>query len=194
MITAIIAQGTKGEMGFQGKLPWKDYKLELETFYDTLAKIAPTIIIIGASTYKSLPKAVIDRIRRVPNLRTKEGEEIVADLHVVGLSAVQEVSLEKGIIDFTPILNVGKNFKDFYPDEFRAVCIGGASLLDKLMRVEAIKDVYISTVFPLHPKTTIEADVFVPKSLSEVDATKVLIGQVIDENELFGHSQEYWYL
>lgn len=195
MITALFAIGNKGEFANKGKLPWNDYKLELETFYATLDVLKPVVILMGAETYKNLPAKVIDRILHASNLESnKDGEAVPSALHVVGTSAIQDTIDKRKDLNFVPILTLGENFKDFYPRDASIVCIGGAKLIDSLLELDALDSMYISIVTPTNPSETMGADTYISKKVLELKATKLFQSSTFKEGENYMHTQEIWVL
>lgn len=65
MISLHFAVGSAGEFGLNGGLPWGSIPKELETFWKGLKSEKPDFIVMGSSTFRSLPKAVIDRLKEV---------------------------------------------------------------------------------------------------------------------------------
>lgn len=192
MITALFAMGPNGEMSFEGKLPWKDYKLELEVFYASLKALAPRVILMGSTTYLDLPPKVLERICKAPGLKTDAGTDALAAIHVVGSKKLGECFEKSKEVPFLAITQIGENFKNFYANE-NTVCIGGARLLDTLVQANAIQDFRVSTVFP-NDGSTMLADTYIPKRLVDLKTTKILLNQTVNQEEKYNHIQEVWVL
>lgn len=194
MISAIFATGPNGEFGFKGKLPWSNYKLELETFYSTLAQIKPQVLLMGAKTYLSLPSSVLNKMKETCATTDDQGAKVLPDVHVVGASALNKVISEQGVIDFIPITSLGSNFKEFYVQDANVVCIGGASLIEELYDMGALTNMYISIVAPTTENATMEADTFLNKKIFKSQPTKIFRTSINEKGEDYAHQQELWIL
>lgn len=115
-----LAVGTKGEFGYNGKLPWGSYPDELKLFWDSLeiVKQEGRVIVVGNNTWNGLPAAVKRRLDTMfgGNLQVINGENTLTHLLM---------SLPEGV---------------------HYACIGGAYLLETVMLTEKVDSVYMSYI------------------------------------------------
>lgn len=169
MVTAIYAVGSEGQFGYNGGLPWGSFPQELEAYYSALehafgSKPGPRILLVGSSTWKSLPKKAVDKLL-----------EYTTNVWV--LSKNGYVSPRSGE-RLTIVTNIGYALPEEW-EYHNVVCIGGGFLLRSLFAHAHITKAYVSTISwdkPMYyPETqsSFMADTWLRIPLT--DTTKILM-------------------
>lgn len=130
--TGMFDENDQYHFGKDGGLPWGKFKEELEHFKK---ETEDTILLMGANTFKSLPRRLPGRIHVVisnnPELiRTKKGETADAILNGGTLSSC---------IDST---------KHIFGEEKDISIIGGASIISECLRYHLADEVVVSFIVP----------------------------------------------
>lgn len=136
MVTAIFAVGSEGQFGYRGKLPWGSFPKELEAYHSALERAFnetpnPRILLVGSSTWDSLPKKAIDRLLSY----TKN----------VWILSSSGYIYSRGGENKTILTQIGQTLPPEW-DYHNVVCIGGAYLLNQLFHFGHIDKAYISTI------------------------------------------------
>ncbi|QVQ56949.1 dihydrofolate reductase [Proteus phage VTCCBPA139] len=134
MISLHFAVGSAGEFGLNGKLPWGSIPKELETFWKGLKSENPDYIVMGGNTFNSMPKAVIDRLKEV------------AEVKVIGIPRSKDPRV------------VAKSLYDLLTSlDGKVSVIGGAFILNTILTcmVDLVDKMYISVMHlsMINPRT-----------------------------------------
>ena len=160
MITAVFATGRRGEFGNKnGTLPWGSIPEELELFFDTVSRLNPSALIVGAHTWLTLPNSAKERL--------------VTENSITWVYILDPSGEAKPIVNAKPraysyhcvfITTVTPTLASMFKD-INAVAIGGAYLLDKLYSNNLVDRALVSVIKPAAGEPDFKAEVTLPSTV-----------------------------
>lgn len=160
MLKVILATGGyhKGKgyvFGNNNELPWPHIKEDMKRFSQYTKD---SVVLMGANTWKSLPKSLPNRIAAV-----------------LSSSLVENKSNQKADVYYTSFEQAISDIKEKYPDK-DVIVIGGARLIEDVIQNHNPDEVSWSLVKPKH---NVVADVYVSDDVMK----NLLSAKVVMENK-----------
>lgn len=133
-MTAVLARNKRFAIGLNNKLPWEMNSDDALHFRQvTQGKV----LVVGATTYQSLPKSVIDRNTFIVLTRSKDKAGILKH-KLKDKDRILVVREDATNVDLL------KTFEKLFPNESEFMVIGGAKIYNFF--IDLCSEVYVSTL------------------------------------------------